>query len=183
MTKIRHGKTMLAIAALLAASSAFSANMNKAEYTAAKDRIAADYKLDKAACDKLSGNAKDNCKEQAEGKQKVARAELEYSDSGKPSDRTKLAMTKADASYAVAKEMCDDKGGNAKDVCVSEAKAAHTKALADARLSEKVGEARKDAAQDKNDADYKVAAEKCEGLAGDAKAACVSAAKARFNKS
>jgi hypothetical protein len=183
MTKIRYGKTVLAIAALLGASSVFSASMSRPEYNTAKDRIAADYKLDKAACDKLSGNAKDVCKEQAEGKQKVARAELDYSDSGKPADRVKVATTKADASYAVSKEMCDDKAGNAKDVCVSEAKAAHTKALADARLGEKVGDARKDAAKDKNDADYKVATEKCDGLAGDAKAACVSAAKARFNKS
>ena len=183
MMTIRYGKTALAIAALLTASGAFSATMNKADYTAAKDRIEADYKSDRSACDKFSGNAKDICKEQAEGKQKVARAELEYNDSGKPADATKLAIAKADASYAVAKEMCDDKSGNPKDVCVCEAMAAHTMALTDARLSEKVGEARKDAAQDKNDADYKVASEKCESLAGDAKAACVSAAKARFNKS
>jgi hypothetical protein len=79
--------------------------------------------------------------------------------------------------------MCDDKGGNAKDVCVTEAKAAHTKALADAKLDKKVGEARKDASADKRDADYKVATEKCDSLAGDAKAACVSAAKAKFGKS
>jgi hypothetical protein len=183
MITIRHAKTALAIAMLLAASSSFSANMSKADYTAAKDRIEADYKADKNACDKYSGNTKDICKEQAEGKQKVARAELEYSDSGKPADATKVAIVKADTSFAVAKEMCGDKSGNSKDVCVAEAKAAHTKALTDARLSEKVGEARKDAAQDKNDADYKVATEKCESLAGDAKASCVSAAKARFNKS
>lgn len=183
MITIRYGKTTLAIAMLLAASGSFSANMSKADYTAAKDRIEADYKVDKNACDKFSGNTKDICKEQAEGKQKVARAELEYSESGKPADATKVAIVKADTSFAVAKQMCDEKSGNSKDVCVTEAKATHTKALTDARLSEKVGEARKDAAQDKNDADYKVAAEKCESLAGDAKASCVSAAKARFNKS
>ena len=183
MMTIQHGKTALAIAALFAASGAFGATMNKADYTAAKDRIEAEYKADRAACDAFSGNAKDICKEKAEGKQKVARAELEYSDSGKPADATKVAIAKADATYGVAKQMCDDKNGNPKDVCVSEAKAAHTKALTDARMNEKVGEARKDAAQDKNDADYKVATEKCESLAGDAKASCVSAAKARFNKS
>ena len=182
MTTTRYGKTALAIAALIAASSAFSATMNKADYAAAKNRIEAAYKVDRNACDTFSGNAKDICKERAEGKQKVARAELDYSDSGKPADGTKVAIARADATYAVAKEMCDDKNGNPKDVCVSEAKAAHTKALTDARLGERVGKARKDAAQDKNDADYKVAAEKCEGLAGDAKASCVSAAKARFNK-
>ena len=183
MTLNQHCKTAIAVAALCAAAGSFGANMSKPDYTAAKDRIEADYKVDRNACDKFSGNAKDICKEQAQGREKVARAELEYNDSGKPADATKVAIARADATYAVAKEMCDDKSGNAKDVCVSEAKAVHTKALTDVRLSERVGEARKDAAQDKNDADYKVAAEKCESLAGDAKAACVSAAKARFNKS
>ena len=78
--------------------------------------------------------------------------------------------------------MCDDKGANAKDVCMTEAKATHSKALADAKLDKKVGEARMDAAEDKRDADYKVATEKCDSLAGDAKAACVNAAKVKFNK-
>ena len=67
-------------------------------------------------------------------------------------------------------------------MCVKEAKAVHTKSRADAKLHMKVGEARMDAAEDKRDADYKVAAEKCESLAGDAKSACMSNAKARFGK-
>ena len=43
-------------------------------------------------------------------------------------------------------------------------------------------EARVDANKDKRDADYKVAAEKCDALAGDPKAACIADAKARFGK-
>jgi hypothetical protein len=181
---IRLCKIGLAAAALCAASSGIvAAPMGSAEYTAAKDRISADYKSDKAACASLAGNEKDICQEKASGKEKVARAELEYSNSGKAADANKVAVAKADATYAVAKEMCDDKAGNTKDVCVSEAKAAHTKALADAKMTDKVGAAKKDAAGDKNEADYKVAIEKCDSLAGDAKASCVSSAKARFNKS
>jgi hypothetical protein len=183
MNTLQHCKSALAVAALFAASGAFAATMNNADYKAGKDRISADYKADKAACDSFSGNAKDICVEQAKGKESVAKAELEANYSGKTADFAKVAVAKADANYAVAKEMCDDKGGNAKDVCVSEAKAAHTKELADAKLNKKVGEARSDAVQDKRDADYKVAAEKCESLAGDAKAACLSAAKQRFDKS
>ena len=183
MTTIRHGKTALALAALLTASGAFAATGNKTDYDAAKDRIAAEYKADKAACDKFSGNQKDICVEQAKGKEKVAKAEAEYNYTGKDTDAGKVAVAKADATYAVAKEMCDDKGGNAKDVCVTEAKAAHDKALADAKLSKKVAEAQGDAMKDKRDADYKVATEKCDSLAGDAKAACVSAAKAKYGKS
>jgi len=179
----KHCKTTLAIAALFAASGSFAATMNHADYTSAKDRIEADFKADKSACANYSGNQKDVCQEQAKAKEKIAKAELEYNYTGKASDMNKVATTRADANYAVAKEMCDDKGSNAKDVCVSEAKAVHEKALADAKLNKKVDAARNDAADDKRDADYKMATEKCDSLSGDAKAACVSAAKARFNKS
>jgi hypothetical protein len=182
MITIQHCKTALAMAALFAASGAYAATMSKAEHTAAKDRISADFKADKASCAKFSANEKDICMEKAKGKEKVALAELEFNDTGKASDGIKVAVARADADYAVAKELCDDKAGNVKDVCVAEAKATHTKALADAKLSKKVGEAKKDAVDDKRDADYKVAAEKCDSLSGDAKSACVSAAKVRFNK-
>ena len=186
MITTQHCKTVIASAALcatFAASSAFAVTMTRAEYGTTKDRVSADYKADKSACASMSGNQKDVCQEQAKGKEKVARAELEYNYTGKPSDSNKIAVAKADATYAVAKEMCDDKGSNAKDVCVAEAKAVHTKALADAKMMKKVGEAKSDAVDDKRDADYKVANEKCDSLAGDAKAACVSAAKQRYNKS
>src|ERR1700712_2780912 len=177
MMTIQHCKTAVAIAALFTASGAFAAtNMARADYSANKDRIEADYKADKAACDSYSGNQKDIFQKQAKGKEDVAKAELEYSYTGKASDGNKIAVVKADSAYDVAKEMCDDKGSNAKDVCVAEAKSAHTKALADAKMSKKVGDARMDAADDKRDADYKVATEKCDSLAGDAKSACVSAA-------
>lgn len=182
MITLQHCKTGIAIAAMFAASGAFAATGDKTDYKAATDRIGAEYKADKAACDKYSGNQKDVCVEQAKGKEKVAKSEAEYNYTGKADDANKIAVAKADAQYAVAKEMCDDKGGNAKDVCVTEAKAAHTKALADAKLSKKVGEARTDAADDKRDADYKVATEKCDSLAGDAKSACISAAKVSFGK-
>ena len=78
MTLLRHCKTGVAIAAMMAASGAFAATGNKTDYNAAKDRISAEYKADKAACDKFSGNQKDVCDEQAKGKEKVAKAEAEY---------------------------------------------------------------------------------------------------------
>ena len=176
-------KSALVAAALCVSGGAFAATMTHAEYSAKKDQISADYKSDKAACDKLSGNEKDVCVERAKGKESIAKAELEYSYTGKESDGAKIAERKADANYAVAKEQCDDRKGNDKDVCVKEAKATHEKALADAKLNKKVGEARQDAAQDKRDADYKVAVEKCDSMSGDAKSACVKAAKQRYGKS
>jgi hypothetical protein len=47
----------------------------------------------------------------------------------------------------------------------------------------KQADARKDAIADKRDAEYKVAIEKCNALAGSAKDACVSRAKVQYGKS
>jgi hypothetical protein len=48
---------------------------------------------------------------------------------------------------------------------------------------EKTTAAQRDAAEDKRDADYKVAIEKCDALAGAAKDGCVRDAKTRYGKS
>lgn len=183
MNMTQRCKTALAAAALLALPLAHAGTIGKDEYKAGKDQISATYKADKARCDALSGNAKDICVEEAKGKEKVARAELEFNYSGKPADQNKVLVAKADAAYEVAKEKCDDLSGNSKDVCVKEAKAAHTKALADAKVGRVVGDASRDASKDKLDADYQVAAEKCDALAGDAKTGCMNDAKRRYGKS
>ncbi len=50
-------------------------------------------------------------------------------------------------------------------------------------MGKQISETRVDGAQEKLDADYKVATEKCDAMSGDAKSSCVAAAKARFGKS
>ncbi len=145
-----------------------------------KDRIVADEQAANAACDRLAGNPKDICQLQAKGDKNVALAELEYRRSGTDSDRANIAMARSEAVYEVAKERCDDKAGNAKDVCVQEAQAMHVKANADAKLNLSRATARAEASGKKRDADYKVAIEKCDALAGDAQAACVTESKVRF---
>ena len=182
MTKNPSFKFAILTAALLALPVAHAAVISKADYQSTKTRIHADYKTDKTACSSQSGNAKDICVEQAKGHEKVARAELEYSYSGKPADQNKVLVAKAESAYAVAKEKCDDLAGNTKDVCVKEAKAIEVKALADAKAGKQIVEATTDAAETKRTADYKVDSEKCEAFAGDAKASCISTAKAKFGK-
>lgn len=184
---------LLAAAGLCLAGGASAQPLSKESRDAAIKNAEAQYKTDKAACDGMKGNAKDICKEEATGKEKVAKAEAEAAYDNTPKAREKARMARADADYSVAKEKCDDLAGNAKDVCVKEAKAAHVKATADAKVdrvaadtqknaTEKVAAAKHDAMQDKRDADYKVAIEKCDSLAGGAKDACVHDAKARFGK-
>ena len=179
-------QSFLAAALTLTGCLAFSAvqaqTMGAAEVKVAKDRISADYKAAKTQCGSMSGNAKDICVAEAKGKEDVAKAELAYARSGKPVDMTKVAMAKAESTYEVAKERCDDKSGNDTDVCRREAKAAEVRAKADAKSGQQSAEQRKDSAEDKRDADYKVAAEKCDAMSGDAKSACVKAAKSRFGK-
>ena len=172
-----------AFGATLLLPMAQAASMSKNDYSAAKSRISTDYSADKAACSGQTGNAKDICVQEAKAKEKVARAELEFGYTGTAKDGTKVRVAQAESAYAVAKERCDDQKGNAKDVCRKEAKAVEVKALADAKLGRQVGEARTDAAQTKRDADYKVAAEKCDALSGDAKSQCMSTAKSSFGKS
>jgi hypothetical protein len=55
-----------------------------------------------------------------------------------------------------------------------------TRAAIDA--AQKTAEARQDAVDDKGNAEYKVAIEKCDALAGAAKDGCVRDAKMRYGK-
>ena len=174
---------LFAVGALVASSALAADRLSKDAYASEKDRIAADYKVDIQRCSSLSGNAKDICKAEAKGKEKSAKADAYAAYKGTDKAATDALIAHADAEYAVAKEKCDDLAGNPKAVCVKEAKAAFTKAKVDAKTNGKVSELRKDATQDKRDANFSVAKERCDALAGDAKTQCINEAKARFGKS
>jgi membrane protein involved in colicin uptake len=128
------------------------------------------------------GNAKDICVAEAKAKSTRVDENAEAAYKNTPKAREHATHEIAEADYKVAKERCDDKAGNDKDVCVKEAKAAMTKVQADAKAAQKGTEARMDANQDKRDADYKVAAEKCDTMSGDAKSSCIANAKAHYGK-
>jgi hypothetical protein len=181
-------------AAQMYASKTAATPMSKDTYTMAKTNAATQYKADKEACASLSGNAKDICMAEAKGKDNVALADAEASYQNTAKHRETARVARAQANYNVAIEKCDDLAGNAKDVCVKEAKAAHVKAAADAKVdrvaseartnaNERTADAQRTAAGDKRDADYRVAVEKCDALAGSAKDACVREAKLRYGKS
>ena len=127
--------TAAGIAFAGAAGAADKTTMSRDAYKADKDKIEAQHKTDRAQCSSLSGNAKDVCQAEAKGKEKVAKAELEANYKNTDKARNDARVAKADAVYDVAKEKCDDMAGNQKDVCVKEAKAAHTKSKADAKVA------------------------------------------------
>ena len=191
---MKTSRLLLAIFAAAGLGTAHAQPMNKDARDMAYKSAAAQYKTDHEACASLSGNAKDICVEGAKGKEKIAKADADANFQNSPKSREAARVARADATYAVAKEKCDDLAGNVKDVCVKEAKAVHVKGKADAKVdrvaadtrntsAEKNADARKDATEEKRDAEYKVAAEKCDALASTAKDNCVRDAKMRYGKS
>lgn len=197
--------TTFGVAIGLAFSSGVMAQaLSKQEYKDTMERIESDYSSDKKNCQSLSGNANDICIAEADGKEKVAKANLEARDKNTKGAYHDARIAGIEARYSVAKERCDEKTGNNKDVCMKEAKAAEVTAKADAKAQmksskahtmaneksnearkdarEKSADARHDAAVDKHDAEFSVAKEKCDVLAGNARTNCINDAKARYGK-
>ena len=164
--------------------------------------IAKAYAADKNKCDALSANAKDICIAEAKGKANVANAALEASYEPSAKHNYKLLAAKAEADFAVANQKCDDQTGNARDVCVKEAKAIETRIKADGEAQWKIGEAnqtaidksaaadatakeqgaaaRQEASMEKRDANYALAKEKCDALTTPEADRCVKDAKLKY---
>jgi hypothetical protein len=182
---MNQGLHLSPIAAVLAVASMVFTGAQAADKPGYDQAHAAAKSQQQAAekqCATLAGNARDICKAQAhlDRVQADADAEITYKDSAKTRHSASDAVAKAQ--YELARERCDDKGGNLKDVCVEQAKAALAKAQADGRAYERSADANAEADKVKRDADYKVELEKCDQFAGDPKAACVNRAKATFGK-
>lgn len=183
---------------------AHAETMSKAEFKSAKEKIESEYKAALVPCDALSGNPKKICVTEAKGNKKVALANLDASNEPSAKSQNKASDAKAEAAYDLAHQKCQDMAGNAKDVCIKEAKAANVAAKADAKAlmktkeansdarktinqaankaGEKASDARSEAAADKTEAQYKVEKEKCDTMAGAAKDNCLTQAKTRFGK-
>lgn len=148
----------------------------------AKIKAEADYKLASEKCTALKDNPKDICMAEA----KAARVHTEENAQAVFHNTLKAhtnALKKiAEADYEVNKAHCLSMVGNEKDVCVKKAKSTKVAAIASAKANKKVIEARKDEAEDKNTAEYKVAIEKCDALTGSPKDSCISSAKKKHGK-
>ena len=165
--------------------------LTKAEIKTESDDIARHFKSAKAACDSLRANAKSICMAQATGAYDVSRAEFAVRQNDTAHARNNVRVVKADADYGVARQKCGDHSGNVKDVCIKDAKALQVNALADAKADLKIGDAyksaddkaavmRKDAADDKRDANYAASRERCDKYAGDVMNRCIADAKLQF---
>lgn len=110
-----------------------AAHLAEPAYQASNIRISTDYQADKLACASVAAAlARDVCFEQARARKKVARAELEHSNSGTARGQQKVLEVRAEATYAVARKRCNGMKGDVKDLCIEQAQAAEAIALADA---------------------------------------------------
>jgi len=83
------------------------------------------------------------------------------------------ARNEIGASFKAAKVTCDSMKANAKDICLAEAKGKEKVALADLEVGYKPStKARYEARLARADAEFGVAKEKCDDLAGNAKDVC-----------
>jgi len=187
MTRKLIAAALTAFGLASAGSALAQDRMTRDAYKAEKDRIQAQYKAAKEACNRLSGNAEDVCEAQAKADQRIAEAELDVKNKGTAKARADARIVRAEAQYEVAKQKCDDLSGNAKDACVKEAKAAEAKAKAeakadraDARDVRRPGDTRADATGAAGDAEYRAAMARCDALTGDARTACAADAKRKF---
>jgi len=93
------------------------------------------------------------------------------------------AAKDADAQYKIDKEACASLSGNAKDICIAEAKGKDSATKADAEAAYKhTPKARENARIAHAQANYGVAIEKCDDLTGNRKDVCVKEAKAELVK-
>ena len=91
-------------------------------------------------------------------------------------------VRQAKADYKAARAKCNHLGGNDKDVCVEEAKAAETTSISHAKAAKKNAGTNAEAHADSRQAEYKVAKEKCESMSGDSKDICKKEAQARYRQ-
>ena len=178
----------LAAASLMATG---SIAMTKTDYNAARERIRVDAKARQGKCTQLIANARDVCRTEARGFERIARADLDALYRPSEQAQFKARVARADAAHEVAREKCDDLADPARKVCQKDAKGVHVRAVEDAKVAQvqarpgdtlaaknaAVAEALKHATAERRKADFDAAKERCGALAADLQAKCVDDAR------
>jgi hypothetical protein len=113
--------------------------MSKDGYKTAQQRVETQAKVQRKACGRFQGNAKDVCEAKAKGWEKIAKAELATQFKPGPEAEKMAKFAHADADYGVAKQRCGALKDRAHDRCVDKAKHDHEAAIRLAKV-EKVQE-------------------------------------------
>lgn len=106
------------------------------EYGAARERIGANLKAALEQCEKQVEPARAVCVKEAQGRQKIALAELDHQRSPSDANARRLAETRVAVNYDVAREKCNERQGGDKAACLSRASEEESKARAGIRTGQ-----------------------------------------------
>ena len=103
------------------------------EYGAARERIGANLKAALGQCGTQAEPARTVCIKEAQGREKIATAELDHQRSPSDASARRLAETRVAVNYEVAREKCNQRQGGDKAACLSRASEEESKARAGIR--------------------------------------------------
>jgi len=114
-------RTLAAATFALAALSAGAQGANAPRE--ANKRADSEYKVAKARCGAMKGNAQDVCEKEAKATRDKSKADVRATTKGTPEARADAGETKAKADYKVQMERCEALKGKDQVACESKAKA------------------------------------------------------------
>lgn len=106
------------------------------EYGAARERIGANLKVALEQCELQVERARAVCIKEAQGRQRIALAELDNERSPSDANARRLAETRVAVNYDVARQKCNERQGGDKAACLSRASEEESKARADIRTGQ-----------------------------------------------
>ena len=173
---------VLASASLLAGATADAAdNERLTQYRESMEGARATYTADARQC-RQGGATRAVCLAQAKAEYKKATAEAVAHWRNTAQARTDARIAAADADHDVARARCKAGSGQAQSACLRLAKEERMAATADAKSDLRVTEARNRDREERKKAYYRVARDKCDALAGAAKEACMTLARAQYSE-
>lgn len=146
-------------------------SLGDAKYKAAIARAHEDHMLALRDCDRYSGDAKALCRTEADVAQSRTVAAAKAENLGTAAALTQAERDNVNADWDLAKEKCNQFGGDTKADCLAKARAARDNSIKEI-----------DANEAKQEAEWKVAYAQCAELAGTYRSTCLAEARAKFGR-
>ncbi len=164
-------RLFLITASLFTVSACTTDSLGDAKYKASVARAHEDRMLALRQCEKFAGDAKSLCRTEANVNRTKAVAGAKAENLGTAEALIQAERDNVDADWTLAKEKCNTYGGDTKDKCVNNARAARDAAYAEI-----------DTNADKLQAQWKTAVATCMEKAGTYRSTCLAEARAKYGR-
>jgi hypothetical protein len=174
--------SLLYLSVALSGAATAAGDENLQQYRESLAGARSTFNADMAHCKALQADERDMCRAQAKAVHKKANAEAIAHQRNTAQARVDARIATADADYDLARAGCKATRGNERDACLQQAKAQRVAATTDAMADLKVTQARNKAKEQKRKSYYRASREKCDALAGAARQACMTLARAQYGE-